>query len=444
MRRPLPGMVAALIAGLGACTPDVDVDPTPAAMQFDLTSSPPRAPQPTLLVVNQQTGLIDFGLTGAPTPDDCANQQALTPAQCEFNRYLETLDGFPTVATASAPASAPLDPATLTAGQNVVVVGVKGRGLETELAIGFDEASTSLTVLPAQGWALGELYWVGVRGYANGVRAADGREVVGSPTMALLKQDQPLTCGAATPAEVDPHCPALEIVAQGAPIQEAAPRLFQLEAVRTLYNLAGGFTAMEAAGLPKDEIAVLWGFPIHTGSVPVLAPTAGAVPRVLAPNQIAIGVQGPVDPATVSAFVAREQNGPVVVIDLTAAAAGDLNAGLPRVAAAYASGAIVIQASDPFPAGHQIGVFLTNAIRSPSGAPLVPSPVAVFLTLRGPLVDADGRSTVSGVADADAAALEAGRQGLAPLLDNAVLAALTGVSRANLVYAFAFTPSVQP
>ena len=135
-------------------------------------------------------------------------------------------------------------------------------------------------------------------------------------------------------------------------------------------------------------------------------------------------------------------------MDLTAAAAGDLNAGFPprRAPATSASlGAIAIQAAAPFPAGHPIGLFFTNGIHSPDGAPLVASPVSVLLTLTAPLVDSAGHSTVSGVADADAAALEAGRaQALAPLLDNPFFAPLTGVSRANLVYAYAFVPTVQP
>jgi hypothetical protein len=48
------------------------------------------------------------------------------------------------------------------------------------------------------------------------------------------------------------------------------------------------------------------------------------------------------------------------------------------------------------------------------------------------------------VSDADAAALEVGRQALAPLLDNPIFTPLTGVSRANLVYAYAFVPVVMP
>jgi hypothetical protein len=445
MSRNLGGGAVLLAVLAGACTPDVGSNPTPASMQFDLTSVPPRAPQPTALIVNQQTGHIDFSLAGTPVPADCTTQQALTQAQCQFDQYLQTLNGFPSVTPASTPASAPLDPATLTLGQNVVVVGAKAAAPATDVGVGFDTASNSITLAPLHGWNLGEFYWVGVRGYANGVRAADGSEVVGSPTMALLKQDEPLTCGAPDPTQVDPHCPAFEVLAQGATDTSAAAfQLFQLEAIRTAYVAGHGFDLMAAAGLPKEEIAVLWGYPIHSNSVPVLAPTAGVAPIVPAADAIVVGVQGPVDPATVSAFVVKVQNGPVVVMDLTAAAAGDLNAGFPTVAAGYASGAIGIKAAAPFPAGHQIGVFFTNAIHSPDGAPLVASPVTVLLTLTAPLVDSDGHSTVSGVSDADAAALEAGRQALAPLLDNPIFTPLTGVSRANLVYAYAFAPTVQP
>jgi hypothetical protein len=439
--------VTALVAIAGACTPDVGSNPTPTAMQFDLTAMPPRAPQPTALIVNPQTGHIDFSLAGTPIPDDCSTQQALTQAQCQFDQWLETLDGFPTVTTAAAPASGPLDPVTLTVGQNVVVVGVKGSGLVTDLAVGFDTASSSLTIAPTRGWTLGEFYWVGVRGYANGVRDAGGGEVVGSPTMSLLKQDTPLTCGASDPAAVDPHCPAFEVLAGGsASPSEAAAQLFQLEAIREGYLAGQGFDAMAAAGLPKEEIAVLWGFPIHTNSVPVLVPSAGAVPRVPAADQILVGVQGPVDAATVSAFVAGQQGGSVVVMDLAAAAVGDLAASFPRVTATYASAlaAIAIQASQPFAAGHPIGVFFTNAIHAPDGAPLVASPVSVLLTLTAPLVDSAGHSTVSGVGDADAAALEAGREALVPLFDNPMIAALTGITRASLVYCYAFVPMVQP
>jgi hypothetical protein len=447
-------LAVALSVLAGACTPDVGTGHIPTAMEFDVTSVPPRVPQPTALVVNPQTGLIDFSLAGTPLPADCTTQTALTPAQCQFDQWLQTLNGFPSLSTASAPASGALDPATLTLGMNVDVFGCDpmlagaavcsngGAPVTTGLTVGFDATSNSLTVTPGGPWTLGEFYWMGVRGYTNGIRDAAGGEVVGSPTMALLKEDTSLTCDAADPSLIDPHCPGYEVVAQGATSpMAAAMQLFQLEAIRLAYVNGGGFAVMNP-GLPKEEMAVLWGFPIHTNSVPLLLPPTAAVPVVPAANQVAVGVQGPVDPATVSAFVVRVQNGPVVVMDLTAAAAGDLNAGFPPAAAAYVPTvhAIAIQMATPFPAGHQMGLFFTNGIRSPDGAPLVASPVSVLLTLTAPLVDSAGHSTVSEVADADAAALEAGRLALQPLLDNPIFTPLTGVSRANLVYAYAFVP----
>jgi hypothetical protein len=448
-------LAIALAMFAGACTPDVGSSHIPTAMEFDLTATPPRVPQPTALVVNPATGLIDFGQTGTPLPPDCGTLPVPNQAQCQFDKWLQTLDGFPSLTTASAPASGALDPTTLTLGTNVVVFGLKGGApLTTGPATSFDPTSRSLTVTPPGPWTLGEFYWMGVRGYTGGIRDAAGGEVVGSPTMALLKEPTSLTCDKTDPAMIDPHCPGYEVVASGNPMPtpaEAAMQLLQLEAIRQAYLAGHGFDVMTASGLPTAELAVLWGFPIHTNSVPLLLPPTAAVPVVPAANEIVVGVQGPVDPATVSAFTVRVQNGPVVVMDLTAAAAGDLNAGFPPVGAVYLAtpgaalpGAIAIQFATPFPAGHQIGLFFTNAIHSPDGAPLVASPVSVLLSLTAPLVDSAGHSTVSGVADADAAALEAGRLALQPLLDNPIFSPLTGVTRANLVYCYAFVPTVMP
>src|SRR5262245_17902302 len=238
LRQPL----AALTLLAAACVPDVGSDPIPTAMQLDLTSMPPRAPQPTALIVNPQTGLIDFSLAGTPIPDDCSMQQALSEAECQFDQWLQTLNGFPTVTPATAPATGPLDPATLTLGENVVAVAARQGALAMDLSVGFDEASSSLTLTPQQPWTLGEFYWIGVRGYENGVRDAAGGEVVGSPTMALLKQEDSLTCGAADPSALDPHCPAFQVLAQGSPSPEAAAeQLFQLEGIRMAFIAGHGF-----------------------------------------------------------------------------------------------------------------------------------------------------------------------------------------------------------
>jgi len=438
--RPSAALAAlALVASAAACTPDVANDPVPEALEFDTAASPPRAPQPTGLIVNPITGRIDFGLAGTPLPDDCSRAQSMSAAECQFDHYLETLDGFPSVSPAAAPATAPIAADTLTAGENVVAVALREPGAVPDLVVGFDEASRSVALRPLPSWAIGEYYFFGVRAYGGGVRASSGKEVVGSPTMALLKEDSSLTCGARSPAAIDPTCPAYELLSQSQPPADARSNLFTLEVIRQRYIALGVWQRLAAAGLPKEETGVAFGFPVHTGSVAELDPSVGLVPRATASNEIRIGVHGPVDAATVSAFVVREQPGSVVVMDLTAAATGDLALGFPRAEARFTGGVVVISGNAPFSVGHQYGIFMSNDVHAPDGKPLVPAPISVLLTLTAPLVDDHGKSQLSSVSDANAAELEKGRQSLATLFDNPVFGPLTGLSRENLVYCFAFT-----
>ncbi len=437
-RRVGPELAFSALLVTASCTPDIGHDPVPEAMEFDTEAAPPRVPQPTGLIVNPTTGRIDFALAGTPLPADCSKSEGLSPAECQFDRYLETLDGFPTLSPVSAPATAVLEPSTLTLGDNVVIVPLRNPSTTPNVALGFDDTARALTVRAVPSWAVGETYFVAVRGYEQGVRARSGTEVVGSPTQALLKQDSSLTCGAATPEAIDPHCPALELLAQTQADAAARASAVTLEAIRESYLASGIWQRLAGAGLPKSEVAVLWEFPIHTASVAELDPSVGLVPEMSAANEIRVAVHGPVDPASVSAFVVRKVPGSVVLMDLSAAATGDLVAGFPEIEAEYTEGTIVMRGKAPFVAGHQYGVFMTNDLRAPSGAPLVPAPISVLLSLAYPVADASGKSLVSSVADADAVVLEAGRAQLATLFDNPVFGPLTGLTRDNLVYCFAF------
>jgi hypothetical protein len=441
MMRVVVGM-AGLALAVAACTPDIKTDPVPAAMQWD--PAPPRVPSPQGLIVNQTTHRIDFSLAGITVPDDCAAQTVMPQAACEFDQWLQTLDGYPTTTPATAPASALLDPATLTPGSNVAVVPATGTPFIAQ--VGFDATSNLVTVAPTpSSWDLGTTFWIAVRGYQNdAVLAADGTPVVGSPTMSLLKQGTPLDCGVSSAAQLDRSCPAYDLLlSQGDTPEVAGMTVEQLEQARKFYLISGAFDLVAAAGIPKSEVAVLWGFPTHTNSVAELSPPA-LVPQVVPPNQIQVAVHGPVDPATVVPFVVRQQAGTIVLMDLTAVGQSDLVNGLPPITAQLSGANIVITGQSALPAGHTIGLFFTNGLKDPGGNPLVASPVSVLLTLQGSLVDAAGHSTVSGVSDADAAMLEAGRQQLAPLFDNVALTGLTGINRGNLVYCFAFPLGATP
>lgn len=442
-----------LVLWLG-CTPQVGNDPTPDVMEFDSDVSPPRVPEPTGLIFNRTTQKLDFSLAGTPVPTDCANPAALAlakmpQAQCEFLTYLQSLDGYPTATHARAPTTAAaLVPSTLSVGENLVVVDQATGASVDGVTAGFDPATRYLSIVPAKSWTVGAYYWLAVRGYANGLRAqngtATGNEIVASPTQFLLKQETSLTCGAKSAAELEmsPTCPAFALLSQSRPM--AATAVFQLEQIREGYLEAKAWdlVARDGAGIPKAEVAVLWGFPIHSASVAELDPTVGIVPRIVAADEIHVAVQGSVDPTTVVPFVLLKQPGSVVVMDLTALQrvpeTMDLPPAFPAVDVTFVGGDIVIKASTPFVADHQIGIFLKSSIHNSAGKPLVAAPVSKLLTLHGELVDASGHSNVSAVADADAVMLEAGRKQFDQLLGDATLGSISTLVREELVYGYGF------
>src|SRR5688572_8963817 len=124
MRSSKRSFLALSLVGVGfGCAPDIATDPLPEAMEFELQTTPPRAPEPSSLIVNRETGRIDFSLAGLSLPEDCSQQRVLSPAECEFDRYLETLDGYPTLSTARAPVTAALALDTVRPGKNLVIIG---------------------------------------------------------------------------------------------------------------------------------------------------------------------------------------------------------------------------------------------------------------------------------------------------------------------------------
>jgi hypothetical protein len=436
----------------GGCTPDVPTDPLPEVLEFDPSASPPRASEPTFLLRNPVTGKIDLGLAGIDVAADCATVPPLSRAQCEFDQYLESLDGFPTVAGARTPASAVIDLATATVPANVAVIEASRMQPVTDVLVGFDATGGYLQIAPKTPWPVGGFIWMGVRGYDNGVHAA-GKPVVASVPYNLLKRDESLTCGAATADAIDESCPYFQLVvgrasderAQIAAKSTAKRSLADLEKIRQAMVALGGWPLLATVGgIPKSEAAVLWGFPIHSASVVDLNPAMGLEPKIVGPNEIRLAVNGTVDPATVSAFRLAVAPGTVVFMNLSALAEMDLVAGLPKVTATYEAGAIVIHTELPLDRSNTYGVAIRRGVKNTQGTPLVPPPVSVLLMARGTLLDAEMKSTVSSVSDADAKQLEVGRQQLATLLDNDLFVPLTAIAREDLAYLFAFSANTPP
>ena len=151
-RRWSIGIAMFVAWGFAGCEPDIGLDPVPEVMEFDISSDPARIPEPTDLLINPVTGLIDFSPFGLTLPADCEAQDLLSTAQCEFYQYLSTLDGFPTIGGARAPASAPLDLSTAGLGREILVFDATHERVLTEVNIAFDSAASYLTLAPQAGW----------------------------------------------------------------------------------------------------------------------------------------------------------------------------------------------------------------------------------------------------------------------------------------------------
>jgi hypothetical protein len=423
-----------------ACTPDIDTDPLPEVAEFDPAASPPRVSEPTLAIINPATGLIDLRATGVVVPADCHTQMVMPEAQCEFDQYLQSLDGFPTTGVvARTPFSAALDPATTTVPTNVAAVQVQAGvpALVTDATLKFDDVGKYLEVHPkADSWPSGALVWIGVRGYANGVKTTTGSQVVASVPYNLLKRDESLFCKQ-TAATVDASCGYFALLAQQMAPEAARASLGQLESLRTAMNAYHGWELLAGVGIPKAEAAVLWGFPTHSGPVIELRPPL-QVP-VVKSDEIQLAVNGAVDPATVIAFQPTVQAGSVYLMNIAALMMGNLRDGFPEMTATFANGVITLKTAAPLVPGGAYAVIVSNQVKGPTGKAMVAPPVSVFLKSRGALSVA-GKSQVSSLPDEQALALETmGRAPLVALLDNAMLGLVTGLNRGNISYLFAFT-----
>ncbi len=466
---------ALLLLGLSACEPEIANDPVPETMEFD--SDRGRIPTPNIIAVNPVTNRIDLSLLGIAVPEDCLAQSELHVAECEFYQYLERLDGFPTMSGLSAPASRPLELASLTtAGQetdNLVVLNTGRMRKVTDLDVTLAEDGY-VSISNPSGWEVDRLYVVAVRGYDNGVVTQDGTRVVASVIYNLLKREESLLSCHPDPHDptelddpvVDPNCMYHELLMEmyaggyddAAALEQAVfDMLVSLETLRQGFlgasELENVWSILELAGfMPKDEVAITWAFPTHRASVAELNPETGLVPEVTGHTGVRIPVKGSIDPTTLIASSGYAEpylaGATAIVMDLTVLqtcqSPAECFTGFPSFDATHLDGAIDMSFdASPLQDGHQYAVVLVTSedparpgLQNGDGLPMVPSPVTVAVRARGPVL-VDGHSVISSFDDDQAASLEDARLQLAELLDPAGFLMGAGVlTRENIAYVY--------
>ncbi len=474
MNRILPCLALAAVAG-AACTPEVDGTEQRefVVARFDPAQSPPVVPTPNSLAVNPATGLLNV------TP--AANA---SPADVEFTAWLNTLNGFPAGASANATFTGELNAETVTA-QTVRIFDVTDGMRPVEnyspqlgepgANEGADARQRLSIAAPTGGWTAGHTYAVAIIGGENGMKGAGGQPVIGSSTWALIRSENPLvTCenlespDCRTTTEIIPS--TIEDPAERLADQTASA--LRLEALRRVYKPM--IDGLVASGVRREDIALLWTFPIADTPTALFNP--GAVPpQVPLPNDLAIDpatglVNAPIDPSAPPAQqeFTRDYLNTLDGFPVTAgASARVVGRGLdpstvnaetvrvmnladpmspPDVTISYDEETDEILVAPPtggWPKEGRFAVVLTTGMRGDNGAALAASDAWALARSTAPLVDCEDLAsescrtvlTAAPLSNAQAVALERVRRGFAPVLD-ALTAA--GLPRDQVALAWTF------
>jgi hypothetical protein len=403
---------------------DLGLDPEPAVIHARFDPDARVIPMPTDVLRDAVAGHLDL-------PNDTpADRAKLTPAETEFYDYLETLDGWSSLMSATVEFTGAIDPTTIDDADLQVWHWGPVPERVADVRVSVTPAGTELQIDPPRtGWQRGDRYVVVLRGGAHGVKGLAGERVECDAAFYFLRQTTPL------------DTPEHEYAFPGATHDERVANAKRLEGIRQ--DLAPAFDAFAAQGLPRDEVAALWAFTVTTRTelamdqpsqripLPIelmLDPATHHVDAPAAPWDSPVEAEakgrlseldgfslsgsqlfeltGPVEPATISETSVKlyRITGTPVQVPATV----ELLADHAHVVVTPKSGRLDERTT--------YAVVVSDTVRDTAG--LVPTrmPIGHFLRALAPVL-VDDRSQVQGVSDADARKLEGSRIELAAALD---------------------------
>ena len=424
---PLATLIAAALAlGLTPACSSLALDPPPAVIHARFDPDARVIPMPTDVLRDAAAARLDL-------PNDTAEERAaLTPAEAELFTFLETLDGWSTLASATLEMTGPLDPASVSSGTVQVWhwprTGEPDRVEDVRLHVSAD--GMTLTIDPPRtGWERGERYVAVARGGARGLVGLGGERVECDAAFYFLRLTTPLT---------DPaHARAFP----GATAEERRANAQKLEDIRL--DLAPAFARFEATGLPRAEVAALWAFTVTTHTelamdqpsqrmpLPIdlfLDPTTGRIDAPVAPWDTDLEAEAKralaaFDGAALSGSQLFELTQPVTpaTVGESTVALYEIEGTPVRVPASVELLAdrrhlVVTPKAGRLAETTTYAVVVSAGVRDADGVPVVAMPIGALLAARAPLL-VDGHSQIPSIADRDAAKLEGSRAKLAGALD---------------------------
>ncbi|HEY6039266.1 MAG TPA: hypothetical protein VIV58_33520, partial [Kofleriaceae bacterium] len=344
--------------------------------------------------------------------------------------YLETLDGWSTLMSATVEMTGAIDPTTV--GDGTLQVwhwgAIPQQVRDVRISVTADGKKITIDP-PRTGWERGERYVAVLRGGAQGAKGMSGERVECDAAFYFLRQTQRL------------DTPEHEHAFPGDTQAERQANAKRLEGIRE--DLSPAFDAFAAQGLPRAEVAALWAFTVTTRTelamdqpsqripLPIdllLDPATHHVDAPAAPWDSPVEAEAkgrlseldgfalsgsqlfeltaPVDPTTISEATVKLYR--LTGTPVQEPATVELLADKVHI--------IVTPKAGRLPEKTLYAVVVTDAVRDANGLEPTLMPIGHFLQSRA-AVAVNASSQVQGVADHDALKLEGSRAELAAALD---------------------------
>ncbi len=415
--RKLALSVVVVVAG---CT-DLGLDPAPNLIHARFDPDARVIPMPTDILRDAGAGHLD--LSSARSPSDSA-------AATEFYDYLETLDGWSTLMSATVEFTGAIDPKSI--GDATLEVWHWGAVPERVTDVRFEVSSdgTKLQIDPPRtGWQRGEKYVAVLRGGDQGAKGLAGERVECDAAFYFLRQT--------TRLDTPDHNHAFP----GETYDERAANAAKLEVIRE--DLAPAFDFFETLALPRKDVAALWAWTATTRTelamdqpsqrmpIPIdllIDPATGHVDLPLAPWDTPLEAESK---PRLSEFDGMSLSGDQLfeftaamdptTIDETTVQLWQVGAAPAQVPASVTllddqQHLVVSPKAGRLAERTTYALAVTSAVRDKTGRPPVLMPIGHFLQSHAPVFDG-GASQISAVGDADAQRLEISRGELASTLD---------------------------
>jgi hypothetical protein len=468
-------LVGVLSLSGASCAPEIaqDAPPDYVIADFNPAASPAVVPTPNDLAIDPATGLVNAPID----PNAPAAQQEFT------KDYINTLNGFPTSVTASTKIP-DLDKNSVTASSVRFIDLLKGTPIATPdvtPTIAYDEDTDQLVIAPpATGWPKGGRYAVALVGGDNGLKGTGGKKVVGSTVWTLASLEKPLvTCEDLTAPDCRASTDLIPSTKEDPAerIADQTATALRLEQLRRSYKPV--LDAVASQGVKREDIVLLWTFRIMNMPEATFDPAGSVVPfpndlllvrnsdgttRVNLPipanasdtqKQLLAGLNTLDGFSTTSAIVSENSDTRGAIDTGSKLDPGSLTAGtkfLKLPTGTPVNVTVCLNCASSNPAANnpqqlqfvpqipldeksQYAVVMTTDLKDERGRKVAPSGAFALMRLSSQLA-VNGKSQVSGVSDAQAAALEPIRAGFKTLFDGLTQ---SGLPRSKLALAWAFT-----